>query len=114
MSSGFWQTKRQIEQFKSGRTTIARVEVYCQTWEARCYQQGIPDEIPDGLMKSGRVPSWKAIAIAILKNDLHLRALGFSFDESALVKDLRLAKKIEGEKQKQGYQSSMALVNHVL
>ena len=48
-------------------------------------------------MRSGRAPSWKAIALAILRNDLHLRALGFSFDESQLVKDLRAAKKAENK-----------------
>ena len=48
------------------------------TWEERCYSDGIPDEIPEGLSKSLRAPSYKAIAIAILKNDLPLKSLGFS------------------------------------
>lgn len=49
-----------------------------RVWEARCYCDGIPDEIPEGLSKSMRVPSYKAIAIAILKNDIQLKSIGFS------------------------------------
>jgi predicted phosphoadenosine phosphosulfate sulfurtransferase len=35
------------------------------------------------------VPSYKSIAIAILKNDLMLRGLGFGEEEGALAKYLR-------------------------
>jgi predicted phosphoadenosine phosphosulfate sulfurtransferase len=52
------------------------------TWEARCYSDGIPDEIPEGLSKSLRAPSYKAIAMAILRNDLALTSLGFSGEHS--------------------------------
>lgn len=51
---------------------------YVAMWENRCYFDGIPDEVSNNLMKSGRVPSYKAIALAILKNDTTLRSLGFS------------------------------------
>lgn len=47
-------------------------------WEGRCYSDGIPDEVENGLLYSGRVPSYKAIAIALLKNDIILQSLGFS------------------------------------
>ena len=50
---------------------------YVKVWEERCYENGIPDEVEDGLMNSMRVPSYKAIAMAILNNDFHLYALGF-------------------------------------
>jgi len=53
------------------------VQSYEKVWEGRCYSNGIPDEVPSGLMKSMRVPSYKAVAMAILNNDLHLYALGF-------------------------------------
>jgi len=33
-------------------------------------------------MRSGRVPSYKAIALAILKNDFLLRSLGYSGEHS--------------------------------
>lgn len=44
----------------------------------RCYSTDIPDEVPKKVMQSGRAPSYKAIALAILRNDLQLYALGFS------------------------------------
>lgn len=42
---------------------------------------GIPDEIPAKLAASNRAPSWKAIAVAILKNDHNLLSLGFAQSE---------------------------------
>ena len=33
-------------------------------------------------MKSGKVPSYKAIAVAILSNDVTLKSLGFSGEKS--------------------------------
>lgn len=95
MSSGYWQTKRQTEQFGIGGTLTQKVEEYARTWESRCYSDGIPDEVPEKLAKSGRVPSYKAIALCILRNDLKLRALGFGEQESALVTMLYRQKKEE-------------------
>jgi predicted phosphoadenosine phosphosulfate sulfurtransferase len=46
-------------------------------WEGRCYKDGIPDEVSKRLSDSMRVPSYKAIAMAILQNDLALYTLGF-------------------------------------
>jgi len=77
MSNNIWQIRKQSEQYHHGRTCISRVKSYEQVWEDRCYPDGIPDEVPTGLMKSMRVPSYKAIAMAILNNDLPLYALGF-------------------------------------
>jgi len=65
-----------------------------QTWEDRCYSNGIPDSVTDELSASGRVPSYKAIAVAILKNDIGLSALGFEARES---KWYGVLKKIEIE-----------------
>ena len=44
------------------------IERYIKTWESRCYKGGIPDEAPKEIFD--KVPSYKAIAIAILKNDI--------------------------------------------
>lgn len=52
------------------------MNAYIERWEQRCYSNGIPDTVPDKLLFSGRVPSYKAIAICILSNDLQLRRLG--------------------------------------
>ena len=51
---------------------------YIEVWEARCYCDGIPDEVSFRLMESMRVPSYKAIAMCILNNDLALYGLGFA------------------------------------
>ena len=77
MSNNIWQMKKQAEQFEHGKTTISRVNSYVKVWEERCYKDGIPDEIPKRLSDSMRVPSYKAIAMAILQNDLALYSLGF-------------------------------------
>ncbi len=45
-----------------------KIQEYISTWENRCYHNGIPDEAPTEI--SDMVPSYKKIAIAILRNDL--------------------------------------------
>lgn len=47
-----------------------QIQEYIEQWEQRCYHEGIPDEAP--LEVFDKVPSYKKIAIAILKNDLSL------------------------------------------
>jgi len=54
------------------------VQKYISQWMTCGYPDGIPDEVPDALMKKKLAPSYKAIAIAILKNDMHLSELGFA------------------------------------
>lgn len=61
---------------------------FITTWEARCYLQGIPDEVPAKVAKAMRAPSYKAIALAILRNDHNLHALGFAEKDSVLVQGL--------------------------
>ena len=78
MSKGFWRTAKQTEPFSPGSCATERVREYVQTWERRCYSDGIPDEVPRKVAASGRAPSWKAVAIALLQNDLHLYQLGFA------------------------------------
>lgn len=66
-----------------------KVKGYIRTWESRCYSDsGIPDEIPPSIEKTLRVPSYKAIAKAILKNDHQLLTLGFTRKETDLSKAL--------------------------
>ncbi len=57
-------------------------------WEDRCYPSGIPDQVPFLLEKTGRAPSYKAIAICILKNDLKLKGLGFQEESKKWADDL--------------------------
>ena len=44
-------------------------------WEKRCYRNGIPDEAPFEL--KDKVPSYKNICMALLKNDFNLVSLGY-------------------------------------
>ena len=74
--------KRQKAQLNTGKLITTRINDYISMWERRCYRQGIPDEVTNKLISSGRVPSYKAIAIALLKNDVSLKSLGFSEPKS--------------------------------
>ena len=67
-----------------------RVKEYVETWENRCYKDGIPDEVPNEI--ADKVPSYKRIAMAILKNDLQLTSLGYEPKKS---KYYSVLKKIE-------------------
>ena len=51
---------------------------YIAEWEKRCYKDGIPDEAPLRLEQLNKVPSYKAIARAIMKNDTTLKSIGFT------------------------------------
>ena len=75
-----WRMDKQLVQLGLGKTTTQRVKAYVAMWESRCYSDGIPEEIPPLLSKTGRAPSWKDIALCILKNDLLLKGIGFSSD----------------------------------
>lgn len=81
-------------------STSEKVEQYIKAWEARGYSEGIPDEVPTRLMWLRKAPSYKAIALALLKNDI--TDLGFTPPVSAWYSEL---KRIEiegrgGERQK--------------
>jgi predicted phosphoadenosine phosphosulfate sulfurtransferase len=73
------------------------VEAYAKIWEDRCYSSGIPEEVPKKLADSGRVPSYKSIAIAFLKNDLKLRSLGFVYSDTSELSDMLYRKKKESD-----------------
>jgi len=56
----------------------AKIGTYITQWSRQGYADGIPDEVPDILMRLRLAPSYKAIALAILQNDVTLSSLGFS------------------------------------
>lgn len=68
---------------------------YVKKWESRCYFDEIPDEAPRKLEDSGRVPSYRRIAIAILNNDLCFHSLGFERRESETSENLMDIKRKE-------------------
>lgn len=51
---------------------------YIGVWKARCYFDDLPDEVERNLEQSGRVPSYRHIAMQILRGDLKLHGLGFN------------------------------------
>ena len=73
-----------------GITLHEKVNDYIKTWENRCYPQGIPDEAP--IEVNDKVPSYKKICIALLKNDMNLTSLGY---EQKKTKYYSMLKRIE-------------------
>ena len=58
-----------------GTMVHKKVNDYVKMWEDRCYKEGIPDEAPFEL--KDKVPSYKRICMALLKNDINLTSLGY-------------------------------------
>lgn len=54
------------------------VSTYINKWKKKGYSKDIPDEVPNRIDKLNLAPSYKKIALAILKNDVSLKTLGFS------------------------------------
>lgn len=76
--------------------TQQRVNKYIEDWKKRGYPDDIPDEVPHELMKLGVAPSYKAICLALLKNDLQLTSLGFSSKKSvwySILKGIEIAER---------------------
>jgi predicted phosphoadenosine phosphosulfate sulfurtransferase len=67
---------------------------WIKKWEDRGYSGGIPDEAPRRLEALCKVPSYRMICIAIMKNDKQLESLGYSRIECHAYREL---KKIEIE-----------------
>lgn len=66
-----------------------KIKTFVRTWEKRCYMEGIPDEAPRMLEAANLVPSYRKIAVAILKNDHHLISLGFQAPTSEVYNQLK-------------------------
>ena len=86
MSNVDWRTERRKDISGNGKKVTQKVSEYLTLWEGRCYSSGIPDEVPTEIMRAGKAPSYKTIAIAILNNDY--RSLGIFADEPDWVYDL--------------------------
>ena len=66
-----------------------KINQYIKTWEQRCYSNGIPDEAPERLEALNKVPSYRKIALAILKNDYSLKSLGMQVNVSNYYHELK-------------------------
>lgn len=53
-----------------------KINNYVLDWERKGYFNGIPDEAPARLEALNKVPSYRMICKAILKNDISLKTLG--------------------------------------
>lgn len=81
-----------------------KINEYIKTWECRCYEDGLPDEIP--LEIFDKAPSYKRIALAILKNDHSLQSLGFTPKKSEYY---NILKRIELEERANKTKSSISI-----
>jgi predicted phosphoadenosine phosphosulfate sulfurtransferase len=54
-----------------------KITAYINGWKRKGYPDDIPDEAPVLLEEGGRVPSYRLIVKAILKNDKCLLTLGY-------------------------------------
>lgn len=53
-----------------------KIQKYISKWESRCYENGIPDQAPLRLEQLNKVPSYKLLVRAIMKNDTSLKTVG--------------------------------------
>lgn len=75
---------------------VTKIYSYIRLWECRCYGSGIPDECEREIESNQLAPSYRQIAIAILKNDYQLKSLGFDGKVSQYynrLKKIELAKR---------------------
>ena len=66
-----------------------KLKNYVKDWENRCYKNGIPEEAPLRLELLNKVPTYRNIVKAILKNDINLETLGFSRQFCKAYSDLK-------------------------
>lgn len=83
------KTKGMAKVNKTYSRMHARIGQYISSWEGRGYPEGIPDEAPSELESAGKVPSYRMICKAILRNDIHLQTLGFTRPTCAMYNTLK-------------------------
>lgn len=66
-----------------------KIQEYIREQKEKGYSIDIPDEAPIKLETLGKVPSYRRIAIAILKNDHHLTTLGKQAPHSHFYDELK-------------------------
>jgi len=62
---------------------------YIQKWKTTVYLNDIPDVAPKRLEELNKVPSYRQVAIAIMKNDNQLKTLGYSPPYSKVYDELK-------------------------
>ena len=74
-----------------------KIRSYVLSWKSKGYPNGIPDESPVELEAHNKVPSYRMICRAIMRNDVALSTLGFSHVKTP---EYMALKKIEIEARK--------------
>ncbi len=57
---------------------LNKIYTFCEWWEKRGYETGIPDEAPYLLESKKLVPSWRRVCKSLLRNDYWCKGLGFT------------------------------------
>jgi predicted phosphoadenosine phosphosulfate sulfurtransferase len=60
-----------------------KIALFRRWWMERGYPEGIPDEADPALEAARRVPSWRRVVKALLRNDFWCKGLGFTQQKSA-------------------------------
>lgn len=63
---------------KPAKGIHGKVSWYGYWWSRRGYRNGLPEEVDGELSEKQLAPSWKAVAVAIMSNDVPLESLGFT------------------------------------
>lgn len=84
--------------------TKDEITKYISKWEGRGYSDGIPDEAPNELERSGLVPSYRLICLALMKNPNNLEILGVQRKKCKIYQEIKraeiYARPIEGKQLK--------------
>ena len=72
-----------------------KIAQYTAKWKSQGYSEGMPDEAPRRLEEINKVGSYRLVCIAILKNDVALKTLGFNRQPCQLYMDLKRAELME-------------------
>lgn len=67
---------------KTARHFKSKIDVHRKWWMDRGYEDGIPDEADLSLENKRKVPSWRRVCKALLRNDYWCKGLGFSQHKS--------------------------------
>jgi len=59
-----------------------KIYIWVKWWEKRGYEKGIPDKAPYALETSKKVPTWRRVCKALLRNDYWCKGIGFSQHKS--------------------------------
>lgn len=55
-----------------------KIGTFCEWWEKRGYENGIPDEADNALEMAKKVPSWRRVCKSLLRNDYWMKGLSFT------------------------------------